>query len=275
MKNFRNCLFSWRGAAIACLVILILGFFGLISRFVQAEDWAVIDLIPAIRNSSYSVQSPDGTLVFKVAKGTSTADVSFKLLSLVPQQDIASSTYILPEKTAAASDIYLLDISTSSVWDFIPQITFSYPGDNYLRNIYYWDSATNGFIKLDSAKDLKKYTATADIGYPGKLIFVLLKETEAVGRASWYVHPKYRKELMAASTQFSRGAKVKVTNLDNGKEVIVTIKDWGPDPAVHPDRVIDLGKEAFKKIASTKAGVIDVRVEPYIAATSTIAISKK
>jgi rare lipoprotein A len=78
------------------------------------------------------------------------------------------------------------------------------------------------------------------------------------------VHPKYKKELMAASTEYSFGSKVKVTNLANGKEVVVTIKDYGPVKALHPDRVLDLGKEAFKKIASTGAGVIEVRVEAYV-----------
>lgn len=81
------------------------------------------------------------------------------------------------------------------------------------------------------------------------------------GKASWYVHPRYRYEMMAASTVHKKGTKVKVTNLKNNKSVIVTIKDYGPDPIRHPDRVIDLNKVAFAKIASTRAGVIDVRVE--------------
>jgi len=98
---------------------------------------------------------------------------------------------------------------------------------------------------------------------------------QSLGHASWYVHPRYRKELMAASTQYPKGSKVRVTNLANNKSVIVTVKDWGPDPVKHPDRVIDLNKVAFSKIASTRAGVIDVRVEPLIESTSTIAINGK
>ncbi|MFA5125112.1 MAG: septal ring lytic transglycosylase RlpA family protein [Patescibacteria group bacterium] len=275
MGKIGNHCFSRREGLLFILLIVSCTVFGLTCHFAQAEDLTVIDLIPAVRKSNYIVKSPDGVLTFQVAKGTSTASVSFKLLSLVSQTAIASSTYVLPEKTEAASDIYFLDISTSSDWSFIPRVIMSYPGDSNLRNIYYWNDADNQFRKLDSIKDLKKYTATADIAFPGKLIFVLLKEVESVGRASWYVHPKYRQELMAASTQFSWGAKVLVTNLANGKQVVVTIKDWGPDPAVHPDRVIDLGKEAFKKIASTRMGVIDVKVEPYQNPTATVAVNKQ
>ncbi|MFA6228382.1 MAG: septal ring lytic transglycosylase RlpA family protein [Patescibacteria group bacterium] len=274
MKKPGNRYFSWREGLFFTLLLAGFAAFGLFCHFAQAEDLIVIDLIPAIRKGDFVVKSSDGSLAFRVAKGTSTASVSFKLLSLIPQSAIASSTYVLPEKTEAASDIYFLGISTSSDWNFLPQIIMSYPGDNDLRNLYYWDESNGQFTRLETVKDLKKYTATADVTFPGKLIFVLLKEPESVGRASWYVHPKYRRELMAASTQFSRGAKVLVTNLANGKQVVVTIKDWGPDPAVHPDRVIDLGKEAFKKIASTKLGVIDVKVEAYQEPASAIAINK-
>ena len=96
--------------------------------------------------------------------------------------------------------------------------------------------------------------------------------TESIGHASWYVHPRYRTEMMAASTMFPKGSKVKVTNLANNKSIMVTIKDWGPDPIKHPDRVIDLNKVAFAKIASTRAGIIDVRVELVLAPTSTVTI---
>jgi len=96
------------------------------------------------------------------------------------------------------------------------------------------------------------------------------REEISAGRASWYVHPRYRQELMAASTVFPRGTKVKVTNLKNNKSVVVTIKDYGPDPIRHPDRVIDLNKVAFAKIASTRTGIINVTVEPLTAATSTV-----
>ncbi|MFA5020640.1 MAG: septal ring lytic transglycosylase RlpA family protein [Patescibacteria group bacterium] len=104
----------------------------------------------------------------------------------------------------------------------------------------------------------------------GSTIPDLCREEISAGRASWYVHPRYRQELMAASTVFPKGTRVKVTNLKNNKSVVVTIKDYGPDPIRHPDRVIDLNKVAFQKIANTRTGIINVTVEPVIAATSTV-----
>lgn len=91
------------------------------------------------------------------------------------------------------------------------------------------------------------------------------------GKASWYVHPHYRTILMAASTIYPKGSIVKVTNLANNKSVTVTIKDYGPDPIKHPERVIDLNKIAFQKIASTRAGIINVSVDVIFRATSTVA----
>jgi rare lipoprotein A len=49
-----------------------------------------------------------------------------------------------------------------------------------------------------------------------------------------------------------------VTNQSNGKSVIVKINDRGP---FGKNRIIDLDKVAFAKIASIGAGIIDVKVE--------------
>jgi rare lipoprotein A len=54
------------------------------------------------------------------------------------------------------------------------------------------------------------------------------------------------------------GAKVKVTNIENGKTVVVKINDRGP---FVKGRIIDLSRSAFESIANRASGVIEVRVE--------------
>jgi len=54
------------------------------------------------------------------------------------------------------------------------------------------------------------------------------------------------------------GSKVKVTNKANGKSVVVKINDRGP---FADNRIIDLDKKAFQKIASLKSGVINIKME--------------
>jgi rare lipoprotein A len=49
-----------------------------------------------------------------------------------------------------------------------------------------------------------------------------------------------------------------VTNLENGKSVLVKINDRGP---FAKGRIIDLSKSAFSTIANPSSGVVGVRIE--------------
>jgi rare lipoprotein A len=69
-------------------------------------------------------------------------------------------------------------------------------------------------------------------------------------------------DLTAAMWGVKFGTLVKVTNLANGKSVVVKINDRGPSKRlVKKGRVIDLSKGAFLRLANLKAGVIKVKVE--------------
>lgn len=64
--------------------------------------------------------------------------------------------------------------------------------------------------------------------------------------------------LTAAHKKLPFGSRVKVTNRNNGKSVVVVINDRGPFVR---GRIIDLSKAAFRKIADLKTGVVDVTIE--------------
>jgi uncharacterized protein YabE (DUF348 family) len=78
------------------------------------------------------------------------------------------------------------------------------------------------------------------------------------GAASWYA---WTGTMAAANPWLPMGSYVKVTNLDNGKSVIVKINDRGP---FGPGRIIDLDAVAFEKIASLGAGVVHVKMEEVV-----------
>jgi len=61
----------------------------------------------------------------------------------------------------------------------------------------------------------------------------------------------------AAHRTLPFGTKVKVTNLSNGKSVIVRINDRGPFVS---GRIIDLSKAAAKQIDMVGAGVVKVTI---------------
>ena len=64
-------------------------------------------------------------------------------------------------------------------------------------------------------------------------------------------------KMTAASNHFPIGTKLKVTNVKNGKSVIVRVNDKGSMGKY----IIDLSKGAFKRIAELKTGIIDVKVK--------------
>ncbi len=70
---------------------------------------------------------------------------------------------------------------------------------------------------------------------------------------------RYNKNaLTAAHRTLAFGTKVKVTNLRNGKSVIVRINDRGPWVE---GRIIDLSKEAARRLDMLAAGTVPVRIE--------------
>lgn len=95
------------------------------------------------------------------------------------------------------------------------------------------------------------------------------------GKASWYSRfdPGINKhtanneifddtKLTAAMWDVPFNQLVKVTNLDNGKSIIVRVNDRGPHRRyVRRGRIIDLSRGAFKQIASPRKGLINVQIE--------------
>lgn len=89
------------------------------------------------------------------------------------------------------------------------------------------------------------------------------------GQASYYAHKFHGRPtasgeiydenaMTAAHKTLAFGTKVRVTNLYNGKKVVVRINDRGP---FVEGRIIDLSYKAAGEVDMIAAGVVDVRVE--------------
>lgn len=63
--------------------------------------------------------------------------------------------------------------------------------------------------------------------------------------------------LTCASNTHKLGTKLKVTNLDNGKSVIVKVTDTGSFSKV----TLDLSKKAFERIAELDKGIINIKIK--------------
>ncbi len=66
-------------------------------------------------------------------------------------------------------------------------------------------------------------------------------------------------KMTAAHRTLPFGTRVRVTNITNGKSVVVRINDRGP---FHRGRVIDVSRRAARELGFIREGVIRVRVVP-------------
>lgn len=96
-----------------------------------------------------------------------------------------------------------------------------------------------------------------------------LESYQQTGKASFYANKfqnrktangeRYKaNELTAAHRTLPFGTRVKVTNVHNGKSVVVRINDRGPFVR---GRIIDLSRAAFANIGDLSSGLLTVRIE--------------
>lgn len=94
--------------------------------------------------------------------------------------------------------------------------------------------------------------------HPQELLAKILPPQE-LGSATWYA---YKGCNCAASMIHPKGSYLVVSRADDPtRSVTVRVNDYGPNSKRHPERIIDLDKTAFKKIASLSTGTIPVRVQ--------------
>jgi rare lipoprotein A len=91
------------------------------------------------------------------------------------------------------------------------------------------------------------------------------------GKASWYGDVHHGKKtasgeaydmhtLTAAHRTLPFGTRVRVTNVDNGRSVVVRVNDRGP---LVGGRIIDLSQAAARALGALGSGVFTVRLEIF------------
>ncbi len=163
------------------------------------------------------------------------------------------------------SRIYQYEIRNKSAYDSKKPIQVEIKYDktsNYYQQIYFYDKNYNSWRPLPSKDYPSRSIVRSQIYLPfARLAVFSNPEALVIGKASWYSH---KIGNFVASPDFPKGSKLRVYNLDNGKAVDVIVNDFGPDRKLHPDRVVDLEKTVFVKLAPRSQGVIKVRVEPLV-----------
>lgn len=100
-----------------------------------------------------------------------------------------------------------------------------------------------------SAQGPREITLKGRASYYGK---------EFAGRATASGEPFDPDDLTAAHRTLPFGTRVRVTNLANGRSVVVRINDRGPYAA---GRIIDVSRAAAERLGMVRRGVVYVRIE--------------
>jgi rare lipoprotein A len=108
------------------------------------------------------------------------------------------------------------------------------------------------------------------VGLPG----AASAESTTTGTATWYgpgfhgnltangeVYDMYDPTTAAANI-FPLGSVLRVTNVRNGRSIVVRVNDTGGFDKINPTTVLDLSYAAFAKLADPDDGRIRVSVEP-------------
>lgn len=165
-------------------------------------------------------------------------------------------------------NIYLFDILNKSSYDgtdfFFLEIKYpeglqGLAETHGRRRIYFFNAVDQMWHELPSEDSPENDSVRALIHLPYARLAIFEDVIPEVGKASWY---GYKNCDCAASPDYPKGSYLVVTSVANPeKSVTVMVNDYGPDRSVHPDRVIDLDKVAFQKLAPLGAGIIDVVVK--------------
>lgn len=227
-------------------------------RFTQIKYYSLVGFFLFLAPFLVSAEA----LTFKTFNFPGVATISSSTVSI----DSATSSpdiLNLPWEWRAISKVYQYEYSQAETYDKAKplEIKIAYDKtDNYLKQIFSFNEKTGIWNPLVTNNEpLKKYATATTTSLNGKLVLLSSFDILSIGTASWY---KYKNGMFAASPDYKKGSVLRVTNLSNNKSIEVTINDWGPERVKHPDRVIDLDKVAFKKLAPTGAGLIKIKVEP-------------
>ena len=160
------------------------------------------------------------------------------------------------------SEFYQID---SPVSDFKIKFFYNHPSQ-YSRVIYSYNKDLDKWQPMASYHDFSKKMVSTDVVGQTQPLIVAIFENQIArdGEASFYDQSRYRafgrkNGDFAASRDYPKGTKLRVTRLLTGQSVDVVVNDYGP--AQSTGRLIDLDVSAFKKIGPKSAGIIYVKVE--------------
>lgn len=206
----------------------------------------------------YTVAAFDDTLKLSLVPGILSSSTDVEVVQL--NEDLET-----PWRLKRISDFYQFEFKNKVAYDnhkpFYIQFAYTEDNDSY-KQVFFYDKNHGNWRPLPTRDFPGENFVRSLIHLPYARIAVFsYSETLTNGKASWYA---YKPGNYAASPDYPKGSILRVHNKENGKFVDIEVNDYGPDRSLFPDRVIDLEKNAFARLASLGAGTIDVLIEPLV-----------
>ncbi|MFA6106897.1 MAG: RlpA-like double-psi beta-barrel domain-containing protein [Patescibacteria group bacterium] len=247
-----------KNSIFAYLFVLSFGVFAVSGSVKGAESGEPyrITLDKATIAKGYTVAYPDNSLKLSLVPGILSEDTPVEILKL-------DEPFSYPWELERISPVMQFEFKNKAAYDNHKPfyIQFSYDKEDAgMKQVFFYDKTVAAWRALPTWDNPQENFVRSLIHLPYARIAVFSNPNILTsGRASWY---SYKKGLYAASPDFPSGSRLRVHAVNSDKYVDVTINDFGPDRKVHPDRVVDLTKEAFAKIASVSDGTAGIYVEP-------------
>lgn len=208
-------------------------------------------LVLTIAAAALTAQAEE-TAADKAEPASATAEQQVNIVKVID--------FTQPQKTLAAQEAKTKALLAGEDRKALRNIDFTRPN---LRNLVD-NNAKGDVITKSSGRKSYSYTVL------GKRYQTLAdsKGFEQQGPASWYGNPFHGRktangetynmnEMTAAHKELPLGTRVEVTNLSNGRKVVVRINDRGP---FHGNRVLDLSRAAAQELGTLNAGVAQVQI---------------
>lgn len=208
-------------------------------------------LVLTIAAAALTAQAEE-TAADKAEPASATAEQQVNIVKVID--------FTQPQKTLASQEAKIKALLAGEDRKALRNIDFTRPN---LRNLVD-NNAKGDVITKSSGRKSYSYTVL------GKRYQTLAdsKGFEQRGPASWYGNPFHGRktangetynmnEMTAAHKELPLGTRVEVTNLSNGRKVVVRINDRGP---FHGNRVLDLSRAAAQELGTLNAGVAQVQI---------------
>jgi len=128
----------------------------------------------------------------------------------------------------------------------------------YRPRLFLWDEEKKKWVQQETLMNRQTNTVSSDIHTAKGIIGVFADTNDAYeGIGSWYAHKRYPNG--SATNLFPLGTKLRVTNLENKKQIDVAVTSTWTNK--NEKRILDLVSTAFKKIAPLSKGLIRIRIE--------------